>query len=574
VKSKRFRRLRGLFRSRGVRAGCGLTLLCSVALGVRAFPGWWQDRLVTKAREYLAQGDTRGAFLSAHEALNRDDAYIPAIELMAQLAFRSHSPEEIFWCQRLATLQPHDASRQVQLAEAALRNEETFTAKHALDQISKANQSFRYHRAAAAFALSTGQLRIVMDHLQEAHRLQPVDWPTKLMLERVRLPSPEPEARALAHERLEGFASDFASRLEACRVLLAEARAQGRFDDAKSLSQKLRDLPEAVLSDRLAYLEELDRRQEQGPTEDLRSLRFENELDRLEHEAGFDGAAIFEVGSWLNSHRHADNTLEWLNKLSETQRALSATRLVEAEAMAMSKDWLGLEKRISTAQWGPLEYLRLAFLARADLERMGARDGIFSATWQKVRQSAGTDRDKIKTLASLTESWNWNAESETLWWELANDANASLSALQHLYAVCRKRGATNEMLRISERIYHLDPSDLIARNNVAQLSMLLGRDSPEIQRIACENAEQHPDDWALNSTYAFSLHLQGRDREAIDRLLGLPGQPQRDPQMAAYFAILYEAVGQPERARPLLELAARADLLPEEARLMRAVFTP
>jgi thioredoxin-like negative regulator of GroEL len=574
VKSTRFRRLRGLFRIRGVRVGCGLALLFSVVLGVRAFPGWWQNRLVTKAGEYLAHGDTCGAFLSAHEALNRDDAYIPAVELMAQLALRSHSPEEIFWCQRLVTLQPCDASRRVQLAEAALRNEETFIAKHALDRIPEADQSFRYHGAAAALALFTGHLRFVMDHLQEAHRLQPGDMPTKLMLERVRLASPDPEARALAHERLEGFASDFATRLEACRVLLAEARAQGRFDDAKRLSQKLRDLPEAALSDRLAYLEELDRRQEPGPTEDLRSLRFENELDRLEGETVFDGASIFEVGSWLNSHHHADYTLEWLSRLPETQRALPATMLVEAGAMVMSKDWPGLEKRISAAQWGQLEYLRLAFLARADLERRSVRDEVFSATWQKARQSAGTDRDKIKTLASLAESWNWNAESEALWWELANDANASLSALQHLYSVCRKRGATDEMLRISERIYHLDPSDLIARNNVAQLNMLLGRASPETQRIACENAVQHPDDWALNSTYAFSLHLQGRDREAIDHLLGLPGQPQRDPQMAAYFGILYAAAGQPERARPLLELAARADLLPEEARLVRAAFTP
>jgi hypothetical protein len=144
--------------------------------------------------------------------------------------------------------------------------------------------------------------------------------------------------------------------------------------------------------------------------------------------------------------------------------------------------------------------------------------------------------------------------------------------LQHLYGLCRKRGATAEVQRISERIYRLDPSDPVARNNFAQLGMLLGHDSPEIQRIARENAGEHPGDWAPGSTYAFSLHLQGRDKEALCLMLGLPGRPKLDPQMAAYFGILYAATGQPELARPLLKLASTGELLPEEATLVRTAL--
>lgn len=564
--------MRCICRKRGVQAGFALVLLLSVALGARAFPGWWQDRLVKKAELYLSRGDTRGAFLSAHEALNRDPACVPALELMAQVNQRSHSPEEIFWRERLVALQPRDATRQVQLAEAALRYGETFAAKHALELIPVEEQTFRYHQAEAELALSTGQLRLAQDHLEAANRLQPDDGGTQLMLEKVRLAAPEPEARALAHERMQGFTSDSSLRLEACRVLLSEARAQGKWDEAKQVAQDIHNLPEASFTDRLAYLEELERAKERTPTEEWHLLSFENELNRRKAEASSDGASIFALASWLNSRGYADKTSAWLGEVPEPHKSLPSTKLVETEASAMLKDWAKVEKLVSGESWGRIEHLRLAFLARASLARKDSRESDVSQIWENARRAAGTDREKIKTLASLAESWGWTSEPEKLWWELAANANGSLAALQHLFALCRKRGATEELLRISERIYRLDQSDAVARNNFAQLSMLLGHGSPETQNIARENAGQHPEDWAVNSTYAFSLHLQGRDQEAIELMLRLPGQPQRDPQMAVYFGVLYAAVGQSERARPLLERALAAELLPEETNLVRAAL--
>lgn len=572
--TRSFHRLRGSLRDRKLHAICALAFVVSVFLGVRAFPGWWQDRLVRKAGEYLARGDVRGAFLSAHEALNRDAACAPAVEFMAQLSLRSQAADEIFWRRRLVALQPRNATRRVELAEAALRNGETFTARHALEGIALADQSFGYYAAAATLALSTGQLWLAQEHLEEAHRLQPGDGQIRLMLARVRLTSPDPETRARAHREMEGFTAEFALRREACLALLAEARAQGKFDVAIRVAQQLRDLPEAALSDRLNYLEELDRPRDPSPVEDLRPLKFENELARLESESSLDESSIFAVASWLTSHHHSDKTRKWLGMLPEARRETPLGRLADAEAIACSEDWAALEKRASAGDWGRLEYLRFAYSARAKLAGTGLRGTPFSTAWQNARQAAGTDRDKVRTLAGLAERWDWNAEADSLWWELASDANAPLSALQHLYALNRKRGATDEMLRISEHILRLDPDDPIARNNVAQLSLLLGRLSPEIERLASENAALHPADWALNSTYAFSLHLQGRDREAIGHLLALPGQPQSDPQIAAYFGILYSATGQPERARPLLALAAGADLLPEEAQLVRDALKP
>lgn len=259
--------------------------------------------------------------------------------------------------------------------------------------------------------------------------------------------------------------------------------------------------------------------------------------------------------------------------LEPAPRSWPASQLVAAEANARLGDWPKLDQ-LGTRNWGALEPLRFAYLARAHLAQAGARDPQFAAFWQKARQAAGSDRDKISSLATAAESWGWTTEPNDLWWTLANDPAGSLPALQHLHAVFRQRGATAELLRVSERIYQLAPNNVTARNNVAQLSMLLGRGTPEIDRQARESALRYPGDWALNSTYAFSLHLQGRDREAIGHLLGLPGEPQRDPQMAAYFGVFYAAAGLPELAQPLLQLASHAELLPEEAKLVRAALEP
>lgn len=555
-----------LFRNRLTRLGCGLAIVSIFAGGVRAFPRWWQLRLVEQARDYLARGDTRGAFLSAHEALNRDAGCVPAVELMAQLAARSQSPEEIYWRERLVALQPGNSARRIQLADTALRIGETFVATHALEGIPSRDHSFVYQCAVASLALTKGQLWLALEHLELAHRLQPNDRQTTLMLMRVRLAAPEPETRALAHARLVALTFDFASRLEAGRLLLAEARAQGDSTEAMRRAQILRDLPEAKLSDQLAYLEELDRARSAPETGNLEPHRFENELGRLQNTSGFDEASIYAVGAWLNSHRHAELTLAWLQRLPERLRALPYCQLVEAEAMVASGDGPELLARLGSGHWGGLEYLRLGYLAHARPDR--------EATWQQAVQAAGADRGRIKTLAGLAEDWGWSADSESLWWKLANDPNASLAALQQLYSLGRKQGDAEGMFRVSKCIYQLDPTDLIARNNFAQLSLLLGRATPETRRIASENAEGHPEDWALNSTYAFSLHLQGRDHEALARLLGLPGEPGRDPQMAAYLGVLYAAVGQPESARPLLARAAGADLLPQEAQLVREALTP
>lgn len=569
---RRVRRI--LFRSWLFRASLGTALLLLIG-GACAFPGWWQAHLLDNARQSLAHGDARAAYLLTHEALNRKPDDPQAIYLMAQISQQTHSPAEIHWCAQLAALIPGDPARQVRLAEAALRYGETFTAQHALDAVPPRARTSKYHQAAASLAIAKGQLDKAQEELAAAVRANPGDGAAQLRLDKLRLLAPQQEVRAAAREGLVSLTGDNTLRLEAYRALLNEARAQGRFAEAKDLAKSIRDLPEATLADRLEYLEELGRSADKDAgMDDAATVHFTNELLSLESAAKLDASSILALGAWLNDHERSAQCRAWIEQLPEASRNLPTAKIVAADAQTHLHDWAALQKQVAGDNWGRLEYLRLAFQARAEAELSAGGNPGSSARWQQARQAVGNDRDQIQTLAGVAESWGWTRESEELWHKLADDETAPLAALQHLAGLCRKRGETEELLRVTERIYRLDPGDMVARNNLAQLRMLLGRDSLETQRISRENAAQYPADWAFNSTYAYSLHLQGRDREGIDLLLHLPGAPQQDPQIAAYLGVLYAATGQTERARPFLELAAAADLLPEESKLVRAALTP
>ena len=72
----------------------------------------------------------------------------------------------------------------------------------------------------------------------------------------------------------------------------------------------------------------------------------------------------------------------------------------------------------------------------------------------------------------------------------------------------------------------------------------------------------------MASTYAYSLHLQGRTQEGLKLLEKLPGDKLRLPGVATYYGVMLTAAGQPAKAKTYLEIAGRSNLLQEEKTLV------
>jgi predicted Zn-dependent protease len=90
---------------------------------------------------------------------------------------------------------------------------------------------------------------------------------------------------------------------------------------------------------------------------------------------------------------------------------------------------------------------------------------------------------------------------------------------------------------------------------------------PRAHEFARELFHQYPSNAAFASTYAYSLHLQGRSEEALKAFANLPPQALDQPAIALYYGVILGTNSVAE-ARKRLELASNGNLLPEEKELL------
>ena len=98
--------------------------------------------------------------------------------------------------------------------------------------------------------------------------------------------------------------------------------------------------------------------------------------------------------------------------------------------------------------------------------------------------------------------------------------------------------------------------------------MLLKLNLSSAHELAKEIHVERPEDAVVTSTYAYSLHLQGRTKEGLTALEKLKPEALEDPPVALYYGFLLSAAGQTNKAGKYLELARQATLLPEEKTLL------
>ena len=113
----------------------------------------------------------------------------------------------------------------------------------------------------------------------------------------------------------------------------------------------------------------------------------------------------------------------------------------------------------------------------------------------------------------------------------------------------------------------LNPTDLRARNNVAQCSLLLEMYGSQSLAIARQLAKESPNDHVILSTLAYALLVNQRTEDALKEIEKIPLEQLRQPSLALYYGLILHAGGNFEKAGQFLLLAENKSLLPEEKRL-------
>jgi tetratricopeptide (TPR) repeat protein len=532
-------------------------------LGAAAYLGyrkWEPDRLARKAREYFDKGEYDSGFLSVRRALQIDPSNEQAARAVADATGRLNSPMALTWYRKVSEMNPGSASDAFAWAGTAVRLGQTAEAKAALAAVPESERSTaRFQAMKGTLAINSGKMAEAEKAFQEALRLEPGSALHQYNLATLHLQSRDESRQKTARETLERLASEEKGvQSLARRSLVTFLTEKGDLPAALGHSEALVSSGAASFSDQVARL---------GLLAKVKPDQVAESVAKLQAETVSRPDDIALLMFWMRTQGRGVEALQWSEKLGPKVAASGPVAAARAEILLAEKNWSALQELTSTGNWGAHEYLRFAFLARAEREQNNGAGS--RARWKSATAAAARDRHATMRLVWIAQLWEWQEErQETLW--SAALAPAPQWALQVLQQSCRKEGDTPGLLKVAKRLAEVEPANDANQNNLAMLRLLCGEQTDTALRVAAGLYDKAPENPAFASTYGFALHVHGRSKDGLAVFQKLDPTILKHPSVAAYHAILLIANGEIGAARPYIELGKTADLLPEERALLKA----
>lgn len=499
----------------------------------------------------------------ARLALARDPASADAVRVMVAVADRVGTPEGMIWREKLTQLEPDNLAARLRFAAEALRYDELGAAEELIETTPpEKRDSAQWHSLAAAVAIKRGRNDVAAEHFAKALAMEPQNADLARNAAGMRMTSRDPEIAKAGRAELDALSQDPAQAAIVLRMLVADARTRKDTEAALKLSERLAAARGSTARDRLQRVEILEDESPEAARAALAELQQE-EGDRLQ--------GVYEIVTWMVSHRRAEEARAWLQTLPPIVVEAFPVTMAAAEMRVALRDWEGLRAALQEGAWGQLDFLRAAYLARAELELAdGAREPAFQKWWDLALSQAKGQRSTLSMLGRQAEAWGWAEESARVWWVIANARVGQAEALRALYRIQKNAGNTQGLFEVTRRIREVEPDNPAALNNYAMLALLADRDVEEAHLLARKVWEAHPKVTAFLSTYAFSLVKQRRAGEAVDLFQTLSPEQLEEPMVALYYGVALSENRETERAKPFLERAARGGgLLPEELAFVR-----
>jgi hypothetical protein len=505
-------------------------------------------------REFSAGQFMRAEFWTGR-AFAVNGQCVEATRLMADIDEAENKPAALGWRIKVAQLEPGNTADLMAWAGTALRFDQMEMVATALRSPPRdfKNQSPEYQELMGSCALAGREMGLAEAYFITAANLDHDNPVYRATLAGFRLAhSSRREIREAAARDLEQMLTDPRVSLFAARALLADAIQDKDNAREQHFAQKLGSLPGHDFNDDLSCLEAT-----------LSEHDFHSNLDEVEDRAAPDALWTLETGDWLNAHGMAAETLRWFARLPPATQSNIRVQMTAAGAYLSTYDWGGLRAFLAKCNWGACEFLRGAMLIRCDREQSRP----WEKEWNQLVTGAEANSPNDFLLAQLVIGWKWRQEAVDLLWEASTKPQTDSRALQSLWDLYSETSDTAELLRVATAQLALDPSNPTRKNNYAFLSLLLIGASAHSESLAQEASAANPrvPEWA--ATYAYSLHLTGKDSEAKRVMGNLPAEALSRPGIALYYAIVLAANGDYPHARQSLENLNPNGMLPEEQKL-------
>jgi len=508
-----------------------------------------------RAHRAFSQKHYEQAEFWTYRIFSADNRCVEGMRLMAEINEAQDRPAALGWRVKVAQRGPRTTEDIMAWAKCALRFGQVGMAATALNSLSPEfkNRSAEYQELMAGCALADHEPELAEAYFAKAAELDGNNPVNRVNLAAFRLThSSNAEAHTAAARDLEGLLADSRVSLFAARALLGAAIRSGDHARAERFAEKLHSLPEHNFADDLSYLEGV-----------ISDQAFHPALEEIEHRAESNSARITETGDWLNAHGMAAEMLRWSARLAEPMRSDVPVQITAAESYLAMRDWNGLETFLAKRHWEGCDFLRRAMLIRCKRELSQPWEN----EWKQLVTEVETNPSDGLLLAQLATGWNWRNETINLLWDAAASPKTDSKALQYLWGIYSRTSDTLEMLRVAKAQVRLDPSNPTKKNNYAFLSLLMFGASENSERLAQEATDANPNvpEWA--ATYAYALHLAGKEAEARKVMEKLAPEALGRPGVALYYAIVLVANGDYPKARESLSKLNPNGMLPEERKL-------
>jgi predicted Zn-dependent protease len=525
-----------------------------------AYRHWKENRSAAAAQAFFEQGDFRSAWLGAREALLVNSNNLAACRVMAGVADAAHSPATLDWCERVVKLSPA-ITNQLRLAVAGLRYQSPpypLTAQILGELSNSASALPDFHVVSAELALSLHRMADAENEFAAACGLEPTNRLFQFNLAVIRLGSTNAAAADAARAQLKSFCTDTNFGPQALRSLAAERLLHDDATGALAYSTQLLAGAQANLSDRLQQLGILKR---------LQSPDLPAQLAAVQRGAATNAAAAAQTASWMEANGFILETADWLNTLPAGIQTQTPVQLALVDYYLGTTNWQGLCQFAAKADWGEMNFLRLAFLSHAfnQLDQPLVAD----ANWNSAMNLAGNQLGALNALLELAGRWQMKNEQEDLLRRIVRqfpDAGWAQHDLEILYLAAGNTGGLYELyLKQLSR----SPQNALLKNNLAATALLLKTNLTQAGEWVAEAYAQSPENPDVVSTYAYALHLQGRDRDGLAALEKLKPAQLEEPSVALYYGVLLSAAGEKDKAARFLAIAEKSGrLLPEEKQLL------
>jgi tetratricopeptide (TPR) repeat protein len=518
-----------------------------------------EDHYAQQAEQFLDKGDLTRAMIRCRQVLAMDFSNAIATRVFAGLADSYGSPAALYWRERALLLRP-DVANQIALASTAVRME-AFPFPTAAKTLGGVDPTFQrtanYQRVAGALALKLSKIQEAEQHFLEAYNLDPTNPVNRMSLAVIQLQSKDPKLISDSRTTLQLLMNDREVGLVATRSLVAESIDRGDFNRAQDLSLLLLKNTQSTFSDRILHLVILNA---------SHSTNFSGFLKETEQHAQDNPEQVGALTAWMNTSGFARQALDWLNHLPPEFTREGLLPIAMADAYCASGEWKELEKFLQERSWPGLEHIRFAMLALADAKQSGGFED--SVAWQRAVEFAADSPDALNTLAKLAASWGWADRTLDLLWFAARQYPKQIWPLTSLGDIYAAQRNTTGLWRVAKTAFERNPSDKLDCNNYVMLSLLLDAETAQARKYAGELYAGDPKNPVFASTYAFSLYQQGRAEDGLKVFNELGPGPLKEPAMAVYYGILLAAAGEKTAAKPYLDQADKAFLMPEEQALV------